>query len=138
MATAVDISDAIYPNADYDKPLEGKSLVPVFLGKSIERDAIYWEHEGNRAVRAGDFKLVAKGAKGAWELYNIANDRSEQNDLAETEPEMTRKLAAMWQAYAERAKVLPLNPKSAKKRNAKTNRKSTNGAQGAESKPAAK
>ena len=119
MATAVDVSGAKYPEKYHDdndiKPMEGKSLLPAFLGKSIEREAIYWEHEGNRAIRAGDYKLVAKGAKGKWELYNIAKDRSEQHDLSSEEPERAEKLAAMWQAYAERANVLPLNPKKEKK-----------------------
>jgi arylsulfatase len=123
MATAVDISGATYPSPIFGKPLEGKSLVPVFLGKSLEREAIYWEHEGNRAVRAGDYKLVAKGAKGAWELYNIAKDRSEQNNLAASQGEQTQKLASMWQAYAERANVLPLNPGSTKNRDHNKNNK---------------
>jgi arylsulfatase len=115
MATAVDIAGATYPETFHGgesiKPMEGKSLVPAFLGQSIEREAIYWEHEGNRAIRVGDYKLVAKGAKGKWELYNIALDRSEQNDLSVEKPFMAKKLADMWQAYAERADVLPLNPK---------------------------
>lgn len=115
MATAVDVSGATYPETFHDgqkiKPMEGKSLVPAFLGKGIEREALYWEHEGNRAIRVGDYKLVAKGARGNWELYNIANDRSEQHDLSDEQPEVTAKLAEMWQAYAERANVLPLNPK---------------------------
>ena len=45
-------------------PLEGRSLVPAFADKPIDRDAIYWEHEGNRAVRVGDWKLVAEGPAG--------------------------------------------------------------------------
>ena len=120
MATAVDAAGAEYPTTYHDgqsiKPMEGKSLIPAFLGKPIQREAIYWEHEGNRAVRAGDYKLVAKGSKGDWELYNIAEDRSEQNDLSDEQPEMAQKLAGMWQAYAERANVLPLNPNSKKKK----------------------
>jgi len=59
--------------------------------------------------------LVAKGANGRWELYNIANDRSEQHDLSEQEPAVAGKLKQMWQAYAERANVLPLNPRPPKK-----------------------
>ena len=97
--------------------MEGKSLLPAFLGKEIEREAIYWEHEGNRAVRVGDWKLVAKGAKGKWELYNIAADRSEQKNLSEEMPEKAKQLAALWQAYAERAQVLPLNPRANRKPN---------------------
>jgi arylsulfatase len=114
MATAVDVADASYPKKFHDgqtiQPMEGKSLVPAFLGKPLDREAIYWEHEGNRAIRSGDYKLVAKGKNGKWELYNIATDRSEQHDLADQKPDLAIKLADLWQAYAERAKVLPLNP----------------------------
>jgi len=114
MTTAVDISGATYPETYHDgreiTPMEGKSLATAFAGKGIDREAIYWEHEGNRAIRVGDWKLVAKGARGPWELYNIAQDRSEQNDLASKGPQRVEKLSAMWQAWAERAHVLPLNP----------------------------
>jgi arylsulfatase len=127
MATAVDISGATYPEQFHDdqpiEPLEGTSLLPAFLGQPIERDAIYWEHEGNRAIRVGDFKLVAKGAEGKWELYNIALDRSEQNDLSLEKPFMAKGLAEKWQAYAERANVLPLNPQQDKPRRSKTGSK---------------
>ncbi len=116
MATAVDAAAADYPQTFHDdqpiKPMEGKSLLPILAGKPIEREAIYWEHEGNRAVRVGDFKLVAKGAKGPWELYNIATDRSEQQDLSKQDPQRVAQLAAMWDAYAQRANVLPLNPRA--------------------------
>jgi arylsulfatase len=115
MATAVDLAGATYPQTYHDgqkiRPMEGKSLIPAFEGHGIDREALYWEHEGNRAIRVGDWKLVAKGAKGPWELYNIARDRSEQNDLASSQPERAHQLAALWQAWAERANVLPLNPR---------------------------
>jgi arylsulfatase len=126
MATAVDISGATYPETYHGgrkiTPMEGKSLVPAFDGREIDRHAIYWEHEGNRAVRVGDWKLVAKGAKGAWELYNIAKDRSEQNGLASELPERVQEMADMWQAYAERAHVLPLNPRPPAKQKKKTDK----------------
>ncbi|MBB3209693.1 arylsulfatase [Rhodopirellula rubra] len=111
MATAVDLSGAEYPQKFHGDneihPMEGRSLKPLFEGQSIDREAIFWEHEGNRAVRAGDYKLVAKGPKGAWELYDISRDRSEQNDLSQEKPEIAEKLMSMWQEYAERAFVLP-------------------------------
>ena len=110
MATCVDVAGATYPSeykGNKIKPKEGVSLVPAFAGKPLEREAIYWEHEGNRAVRMGKWKLVAKGRNGAWELYDIEADRSEMNDLAAAQPERVEKLAAMWQAYATRADILP-------------------------------
>ncbi|QDV65622.1 arylsulfatase [Crateriforma conspicua] len=115
MATAVDVAQTSYPETYHEgqpiKPAEGVSLQPLLRGESIQRDAIYWEHEGNRAIRMGDWKLVAKKANGPWELYNIAKDRSEQNDLAVQMPERAKEMADRWQQYAQRANVLPLNPK---------------------------
>jgi len=105
MATCVAVSGAQYPAEA--TPLEGRSLVPVFAGQPLDREAIYWEHEGNRAVRAGDWKAVAKGPRGAWELYNIAEDRSEVHDLANSQPQRLQKLVAMWDQYAKRTQVLP-------------------------------
>lgn len=102
MATAVDLADADYP-ANV-KPLEGRSLAPLFAGGQIEREAIYWEHEGNRAIRSDDWKLVAEHDR-PWELYNIAQDRSEQHDLSSQQPERVKKLADMWNQYAKRANV---------------------------------
>ena len=113
MATCVDVAGAQYPTTWHDhdiKPLEGRSLAMAFEGKDIQREAIYFEHEGNRAIRVGDWKLVAKGATSAWELYNVRADRAEMIDLAAAEPTRVRLLSAMWQKYAERANVLPLTP----------------------------
>jgi arylsulfatase A-like enzyme len=110
MATAVDLSKAKYPaefNGEKIQPMEGKSLAPAFTGAEIKREAIYWEHEGNRAVRVGDWKLVAKGRNGPWELYDLKADRTELNNLVEKNPEKTKELAALWQTYAERTNVLP-------------------------------
>ena len=110
MATAVDLSKAEYPekfSGEKIQPMEGRSLVPAFGGKEIQRDALYWEHEGNRAVRVGDLKLVAKGRNGPWELYDLSKDRTELNDLSEKMPEKAKELAALWQAYAERTNVVP-------------------------------
>lgn len=104
MATAVALAGADYPAAK--TPLEGRSLAPLFEGKPVERGAIYWEHEGNRAIRQGDWKLVAEHG-GPWELYDLATDRSEQRDCAGAEPELATRLADLWQAWADRANVLP-------------------------------
>ena len=122
MATCVDVSGATYPKEYKGQtltPLEGRSLVPAFRGEAISREALYWEHEGNRAVRQGDWKLVAKGAQGAWELYNIRDDRSELHDLAAGQPERVKAMSDLWQRYAERAMVLPLTPYYSKKDNEK-------------------
>ncbi len=113
MATAVDIAQAEYPEKFHDgqsiKPMEGMSLASAFAGEGIQREAIYWEHEGNCAVRRDDFKLVKKD-NAKWELYNIARDRSEQHDLATLQPHLVLELSRMWDAYAKRANVMPLTP----------------------------
>ena len=103
-ATCIDLAGAIYPHEA--TPLEGLSLRPAFADQPLNRDAIFWEHEGNRAVRVGDWKLVAKHGQ-PWELYDLANDRVEANDLAAKEPERVRELAAKYNDYAKRALVEP-------------------------------
>ncbi len=104
MATAVDVALATYPT---DKtPMAGKSLVPAMDNLAIEREAIYWEHEGNRAVRMGNWKLVARHGQ-PWELYDIETDRSEMNNLAEQQPAQLSKMIEMYDAWAARSPVKP-------------------------------
>ena len=105
MATCLDVCGAKYP-AGHPAP-EGTSLAPAFAGKPLPRDTIYWEHEGNRAVRVGDMKLVAKGPGSKWELYDVAADRCEAHDLAAKHPEKATELRTKWEAWATRAHVLP-------------------------------
>jgi len=111
MATCVDVAGATYP-AEFAgqtiKPREGVSLRPALGGEPLERkQPLFWEHEGNRAVRDGKWKLVAKENQ-PWELYDIDQDRLEANDLAATLPERAKAMAAQWDAYTARANVLPL------------------------------
>jgi len=91
-------------------PLAGTSLVPAFRGEPLDRDALYWEHEGNAAVRVGDLKLVRTGRDGPWELYDLAADRTEQHDLAAERPGEAAALEAKWQAWAERVHAIPAPP----------------------------
>lgn len=110
MATCVSAADCKYP-AQFQghaiKPMEGVSLLPALAGESLGRSQpIFWEHEGNRAVRAGDWKLVSKHP-GQWELYHIPSDRIEQNDLAKMHPDRVESLANLWQAWADRVGVVP-------------------------------
>ena len=129
MATCVDVARARYPQEYNGKQItrkEGVSLVPAFANEPLNREAIYWEHEGNRAIRMGDWKLVAKGNKAdrakpvTWELYNIAKDRAELHDLSEKQPERAAAMAGKWQAYAERCNVFPApKPKAKKKKTPK-------------------
>jgi arylsulfatase len=110
MATCVDIGKVNYPDKKDGikiKPLEGKSLNTAFKGKKIQREALYWEHEGNQAIRKGDWKLVSKENR-PWELYNIKSDRSEINDLSGKMPDIVAELSKAYEEYADRANVSPV------------------------------
>ena len=110
MATCADLGGVDYPkelNGKKIKPLEGRSLDTAFKGRGIKREALYWEHEGNRAIRKGDWKLVAKENR-PWELYNISKDRAELHDLAQEKSALVTQLSGEFQAYADRANVSPV------------------------------
>lgn len=111
MATCVDVAQAKYPLKIGDNkitPLEGTSLAPAFVGEDIgRRNPIFWEHEGNRAIRDGKWKLVAKENR-PWELFDMEGDRTELHDLVDKLPGRAKDLKAKWDAWAARADVLPL------------------------------
>jgi arylsulfatase len=110
MATVVEVTGASYPRKYKGRsiqPMEGRSLVAALANLPIQREAIFWEHEGNAAIRVGDWKLVRRSGQGAWELYDLKADRTEQKNLAATYPEKAKELAANWDAWAKRARVLP-------------------------------
>ncbi len=113
-ATIAELAGTTLP-ADFNgmptTTMQGESLAPLFAGGQITRPRpIFFEHEGNRAVRDGKWKLVAKGVKGSWELYDIVADRTEMHDLADTDPARVKQMAAAWQQWAETSNVLPLRP----------------------------
>jgi arylsulfatase len=112
MATCVDLAGATYPSRSVGEsiqPMEGTSLRPAFRGEPLQRTRpLVWEHEGNRAIRDGRWKLVAKENK-PWELYDLDADRSESHDLAAQHPDRVQRMAADWDAWAARAHVHPLN-----------------------------
>jgi arylsulfatase len=112
MPTLVELAKAEYPRFREGRevpPMEGASLVPTFEGRSLGSRTLFFEHEGNRAVRHGSWKLVADGVDGPWELYDLAADRSETNDLAATHPEKAAELERLWMAWATRTGALPLD-----------------------------
>ena len=109
MATCLEVAGAEYPEELNGRPihrLEGLSLAPIFAGQENGKEALYWEHEGNRAIRQGRWKLVTK-FPGAWELYDIEADRTELRDLSGDRPETARELGMLWDAWAERCFVHP-------------------------------
>jgi arylsulfatase len=92
------------------KPFEGVSLMPVLTGSAqLERDRLlFWEHESNRAIRDGKWKLVSLAGEPSWELYDMSQDRGEMNDLSETYPQILTGMAGDWYKWADRTQVLPV------------------------------
>ncbi|MFM7166794.1 MAG: arylsulfatase [Planctomycetaceae bacterium] len=98
-------------NGEERPPVPGKSLVPTFSADvPVQRECLWWLHEGNRAVRVGDWKLVA-AKNDPWELYNLATDRAEQINLASQQPDRVMELEAAWlkqtAAFTELAQKTP-------------------------------
>ena len=110
LATCVDAAGVAYPTVYKESeitPLEGESLVPAFQVEGWQRDApVFWEHEGNRAVRDGRWKLVSR-YPGNWELYDMVEDRTELDDLSEVNRPQVADMVAQYDAWAERCRVLP-------------------------------
>jgi len=113
MPTVVEVGGATYPQEFEGRdilPMEGRSLVPLFedpgvKGGDLAQRTLYWEHEGNRAIREGDRKLVALRG-GPWELYDMTTDRTELHDLADAEPARAAVLQRRWEDWAESVSVL--------------------------------
>jgi arylsulfatase len=114
MPTCLELAGASYPagSAQELHGLQGRSLVPALQGRTIERESVFWEHEGNRALREGKWKLVAKGVGGRWELYDMDADRSELHDLAGEHPERVKAMAEKWYRIALSTDVIPMDGRS--------------------------
>jgi arylsulfatase len=110
MATCCDVAGAAYPKTYNGKeiiPLEGRSLAPIFDGRERPpHETICWEHEGNRAIRQGKWKLVSRHP-GGWELYDMEADRTELANLAAKEPQRVQQMIAAYDAWAARCGVVP-------------------------------
>jgi arylsulfatase A-like enzyme len=104
MSTCLQLSGAKYP--DKVPPGEGVSILPLLAGKNgpVHVAPIYWEHEGNAAVRWGKWKLVREYKK-AWELYDIETDRTEMRDLAKVNAGKLSELTKLWTKWAKQNKV---------------------------------
>lgn len=110
MATCLDAAGVAYPktyNGNIITPTEGISLLPLMQGKSWKgNNALFFEHEGNRAVRRGDWKLVSQYPENKWQLYNIKTDRAELNDLSTQYPDRMKAMIALYDEWAPRAGVV--------------------------------
>lgn len=104
MPTCLELAGATYPESMNGHPLTslfGKSLAPVLRGETREpHPRLYWEHQGNRAIREGRWKLVATKS-GPWELYDLEADRTELRNLADREPDRAAALHDAWKQWAD-------------------------------------
>ena len=120
MPTCLKISGTTYPESYKGKeiiPAQGKNIFDVLENPTNEERTLFWEHEGNRAIRKGKWKLVSEypgtwstvrayEKKGEWELYNMEIDRTEMNDLSGQYPELVEVLSKEWQQWADRSMVI--------------------------------
>ena len=109
MATILQITQTAYPKEYQGNailPLEGRSLLSIFSADSTADRPLFWEHEGNAAVRFGKWKLV-KEYPGDWELYDMEADRTETHDIADQHPALVKELSAQYEAWAARCSVIP-------------------------------
>ena len=109
VATVLDIAGAKHPSRFGGKaapPLAGRSLRQIFEGRERETAPIFFEHFGARGMRQGDWKIVSLAGK-PWELYNLADDRTETRNLAEREPQRLKEMAASWEEWAKSSQVYP-------------------------------
>jgi arylsulfatase len=109
LPTLLEAAGAPYPStrgAVAVPPAEGRSMLAALNGAEAPDADLFWEHEGNSAVRSGPWKLVRKHG-GGWELYAIESDRAEAHDLASANPDVVADLARRYDAWAERCGVIP-------------------------------
>lgn len=126
MAHVTDIAPTLYelagtrhPGTEYQGkpvlPLRGKSMLPYLQGRASavrsEADTVGWELGGRKALRKGDWKLVYANAPWGtndWELYNVAEDRSESRNLAAANPQKLGELLVAWRDYVRETGTLEI------------------------------
>ncbi|MCM8527154.1 MAG: sulfatase-like hydrolase/transferase, partial [Lentisphaeraceae bacterium] len=114
MPTICDATKSSYPaefNGKKIIPVEGISYKAIFDGaEKMPERTLGFDHFDSSAIRHGDWKLVRGNKKyndRKWELYNIANDRCETNNLFDSHPEKAKELEKLWMDWAVRVKVNP-------------------------------
>jgi arylsulfatase len=118
MPTCVELAGATYPK-EYQgnaiQPMEGKSLVPVLQGKSLGERELFWKYTSFESAHVGDWKMTRQ-AGNAWQLFNLAKDPSEMDNLAASNPEKVKTLEVKWQAWADLVNVGKKDKKKGKER----------------------
>jgi arylsulfatase A-like enzyme len=110
MPTCLELAGARYPaerNGRAVTPVAGRSLVPLLgVTSAASRSTLFWEHEGNAAVRDGDWKVVRERGRD-WELYNMSADRTETSNLAGSDPARLKAMVTRYEQWAAESNVLP-------------------------------
>lgn len=111
MPTLLELTGGKYPPSDVDPeltPLAGRSLAPIFRNENLpsRNEPLFWEHEGHRAVRRGNWKLIAPHGR-EWQLYDLGRDRSETRNLAAQHPTIVDELQALYTVWAKEVGVVP-------------------------------
>ena len=106
---------------------DGGSLMDVVKGAEVMDDPLFWEHHGSRAVYQEDWKLIADGETTPWELYNLADDPTEQRDLTSQFSEHADLMKEVWHSWAQKNSVLPLQSGEAEERLESWGQRESNG-----------
>tara|TARA_R100000789_G_scaffold90911_1_gene88671 strand:+ start:11510 stop:13060 length:1551 start_codon:yes stop_codon:yes gene_type:complete len=112
LPTICEVTGAEYPQeyeGESTQTLPGISLSAAFENQQIpDREFLFWEHQGHKAIRKGDWKLVARRQE-PWSLYDLKKDRSELHDVAAAYPQIVSELASQWQKTAQETNVVEWN-----------------------------
>ena len=104
LPTCMELAGANFPeriNRETTEGVTGRSILPLlYKNAKSTNDTLFWEHEGGRAARLGDWKIAALRNKD-WELFNLAEDRTETNNLALKNPEKVKQLEALWISWTK-------------------------------------
>lgn len=109
MATCVDVAKIDYPETYQGKPvkqLRGESLMPVLTGESVDEErTLYWEHEGNQALRRGKWKIVFNPSDKQWQLFDMEKDPTELQDVSSEFEDITKTLSTDYKSWAQKVGV---------------------------------
>ncbi len=101
MATCLELSDREATSDQPEVSIEGESLVPLFeTGTRHREKPLFFEHFNRKALRLGDWKIVAQREQ-PWELYDLQEDRTEKHNVVKEYPELAERLSQVWDSLAQ-------------------------------------
>jgi arylsulfatase len=108
----IDVVPTLVDLAGGKAEVTGRSIAPAFRKDgAVKREFLYFNHNNNRALRTGDWKVISTGEKGPWELYDLSKDRCEQRNLASAHADRVKQMTALWETtdagYTQRRESAP-------------------------------